>query len=88
MAESTESIGSPLRFPSWQREYEAALAEQDGALFRLRIEVAEAAVLGRLGAILKEGDEHNHEREAIEDVLIHLQLLRKTRLRSEGTRDC
>ena len=35
----------PLRFPNWQREYEAALLETDESVLFKRVEVAEAAIL-------------------------------------------
>jgi hypothetical protein len=78
MADETPSSSSP-RFPAWQGEYEAALQEMDTTRLFKRVEVAEAAVLLRLEAIRKDSD-HHAEREAIDDALNHLKLLKKTRL--------
>ena len=80
MAEEKHSAPSPSpRFPAWQREYEAAVHEMDTTRLFKCVEVAEAAVLLRLEAIRQNSD-HHAEREAIDEALNQLELLKKTRL--------
>jgi hypothetical protein len=69
----------PSRFPAWQSEYEAVLHETDTKRLFKCIEVAEAAVLTRLAAIGKDSA-HHEERQAIDDVLKHLTLLKTEHL--------
>jgi hypothetical protein len=63
------------RFPEWQRLYEAALLEIDRVAMPLRIEAAEEAVINRrINLSFKDG--HTAEREAIEEALKNLRILR------------
>jgi hypothetical protein len=64
-----------LRFPAWQREYEAASRETETKRLSQCIEVADVAVLVRRDAI-RIGAEYRVEREAIEDALTHLDFLK------------
>jgi hypothetical protein len=40
----TTPVSSPLRFPHWQNEYEAALRETDHKMLFKRVEIAEATL--------------------------------------------
>jgi hypothetical protein len=55
----------PLRFPTWQREYESVLLEADKSVLFKRVEVAEAAILTRRDA-LEHDSSSQTERSAIE----------------------
>jgi hypothetical protein len=70
---------TPVRFPAWQREYDAVLNETDTFLLFKRIEVAEARILARLEAIEESGSHHS-ERAAIADALTYLASLKSNRL--------
>jgi hypothetical protein len=79
MADESQSASPSPLFPAWQREYEAVLSETDNTRLFKRVEVAEAAVLLRLEALSKDSDHHT-ERQAIDDALTHLGLLKRNRL--------
>lgn len=68
-----------LRFPAWQRAYEATLQTTDqAALFKL-VEVAESAMLVRRD-LLNGVSSHTDERNALEDALRVLAGIKKERL--------
>ena len=67
-------------FPAWQLEYESALRETDTRRLFKCVEIAEPAVLNRLEAISADSD-HHAEREAIDDALAVLNLIKKRPLR-------
>jgi len=46
-SKQTTPLSSPLRFPHWQNEYEAALRETDHKILFKRVEIAEATLLNR-----------------------------------------
>lgn len=69
----------PNKTSDWQSTYEAALRETDvSALFRL-VEEAEPAIRTRLEELASSRDGHA-ERQALEDALDQLRLLKRTRL--------
>jgi hypothetical protein len=85
---SSESFSSPtqrfpdstLHFPTWQRAYEAVLTETDTrTLFKL-VEIAEAAVLTRR-ASLEGRSNHHSERQALEEALATLVVVKRERLK-------
>ena len=79
-SEHSSTPEPPLRFPAWQREYEAALSETDRfALFK-RIEVAEAAILLRRD-VLGPTRQDDAERQAIKEALAKLKAIKKERLK-------
>jgi predicted aspartyl protease len=73
MADSDPS--SSLRFPDWQREYEAALMETDSDKLQKFVRAAELAILGRLQALVGKAD-HGEERIAMTDALHALRYLK------------
>ncbi len=80
MASEDNSPHPPGRFPTWQHAYEAVLKELDtNTLFKL-VEVAQAAILTRR-ADLEGSSNHHSERQAIEDALANLQVVKKERLK-------
>jgi hypothetical protein len=68
------SFPSPsVLYPEWQPEYQAAL------LGRERVAAAETAIFNRLQAI-SQGSNHTAERQAIEDALASLRVLKRDNL--------
>jgi hypothetical protein len=80
MAASEYLSSRSQRFPAWQPAYEAVLTEADTyALFKL-VEVAEAAVLTRRAALEGSADHHS-ERQAMEEALANLRVVKRDRLK-------
>jgi hypothetical protein len=76
------SSPSNLRYPAWQREYEASLCEPDAAKLLERVHAAEAAIFNRLQELARTPDhlDDRPERRAIADALNALQSLKRNRL--------
>ena len=71
---------SHRRFRDWQNAYEATLAESDtAALFKL-VEIAESSIRIRR-ASLEGSSDHHAERQAMEDALVNLQIVKEERLK-------
>jgi hypothetical protein len=65
---------------AWQRDYEAVLTTADtDALFKL-VEIAQAAILTRR-AELEGSPDHHSERQAIEEALANLRVVKRDRLK-------
>ena len=74
--------GSPspkILYPEWQPEYQAALLELDANKLRERVQTAETAIFKRLQAISQKPD-YSTEREAIEEALASLRVLKGDKL--------
>jgi len=70
---TARGLHTPVRYPAWQREYEAAILEIDPVRVKALISIAHAAIHGRLGSLT-----HEHcpgERDAIANALMFLRLL-------------
>ena len=63
----------------WQNEYAAALVELDREKLSERVAASEAAIFNRLQAISQSSD-HQAERQAIEDALTALRVLKRDEL--------
>jgi hypothetical protein len=68
-----------LLYPEWQNEYAAALVELDREKLSERVAASEAAIFNRLQAISQSSD-HQAERQAIEDALTALRVLKRDEL--------
>jgi hypothetical protein len=68
-----------ILYPEWQYEYQAALLELDRKRLLERVTAAETAIFKRLQAISHDAD-HNAERQAIEDALASLRVLKRDSL--------
>ena len=68
-----------ILYPEWQRDYQAALLELDREKLRERVEAAETAIFKRLQAI-SQSPENQAERQAIEDALAGLRVLKRESL--------
>ena len=68
-----------LRYPHWQREFEAVLREGDPQTLRQRMDAAEAALFLRLQA-LAESAEGEQERQAISKAIGTLRAIQREKL--------
>ena len=78
MADDTPSTPN-LRFPEWQVAYQAALLEVDPQKLPERVKAAEAAIFLRQQALANSSDGHA-ERQAIEDAVAGLRILKRDSL--------
>jgi hypothetical protein len=80
---ATEDSASPhILYPQWQNEYQAALVELDREKLPERVEAAETAIYTRLQQISQRSD-HSAERQAIEDAVAGLRVLKRDSLGKE-----
>ena len=68
-----------ILYSEWQNEYQAALLELDRKKLLERVTAAETAIFNRIQAI---SPSHAAERQAIEDALANLRVLRRDNLAS------
>lgn len=68
-----------ILYPEWQKEFQAAILELNREKLSDRVVTAERAISKRLQALSRSSD-HAGERQAIEDALSSLRLLRKNEL--------
>ena len=66
-----------ILYSEWQNEYQAALLELDRKKLLERVTAAETAIFNRIQAI---SPEHAAERQAIEDALANLRVIRRENL--------
>ena len=66
-----------ILYPKWQNEYQVALLELDRKKLLERVTAAETAIFNRIQAI---SPEHIAERQAIEDALANLRIIRRENL--------
>jgi hypothetical protein len=77
---ATEDPTSPkILYPAWQNEYRAAIVELDRKMLPERIAAAEAAIFKRLQH-LSQGSDGFAERQAIEDALHGLRVVKRDKL--------
>jgi hypothetical protein len=67
------------QYPEWQADYQAALLELEPKKLLERVAAAEAVIFNRLQAIAQSPD-HNLERQAIDDALASLRVLKQQKL--------
>jgi hypothetical protein len=73
------SRSSKILYPEWQAEYQAALLELDPKTLFERVTAAETSIFNRLQAMSHTSDGHA-ERQAIEDALASLRVLKRDNL--------
>jgi hypothetical protein len=79
VTDENTSTSHAIKYPHWQREFEAALREGDGQSLRQRVDAAEAALFLRLQAL--EGSAVGHEeRQAISEAVAALRVLQRDKL--------
>ena len=77
-----DSSPSKLRFPTWQREYEASVNEPDSKRLLKHVHAAETAIFNRLQVLAQHPDspDHKAEHQAIADALGALRVLKRDKL--------
>jgi hypothetical protein len=73
------STSHTIKYPHWQREFEAALREGDPQTLRQRVDAAEAALFLRSQALVGNAQGHA-ERQAISDAIGTLRAIQRERL--------
>ena len=66
-----------ILYPEWQNKYQVALLELDRKKLLERVTAAETAIFNRIQAI---SPEHAAERQAIEDAIASLRVLKTEKL--------
>jgi hypothetical protein len=70
---------SRILYPEWQPEYHAAIVEPNHENLSARVMAAETAIFNRLQSI-SQSSHYQAERQAIEDALASLRVLKRDRL--------
>ena len=76
MGASFEEKGDDLKYPEWQEPLREALLELDKDRLKARVAAAETAIIKRLQIISRTAD-NQEERQAIEDGLANLRVLKR-----------
>jgi hypothetical protein len=79
MTDQDTSTSPNIKYPHWQREFEAALLEGDPQTLRQRVDAAEAALFLRSQA-LAESVEGHAEQQAISDAIRTLRAIQTEKL--------
>jgi hypothetical protein len=79
VSEQNSSTAHTIKYPQWQREFEAALREGDPRSLRQRVDAAEAALFFRLQALAGSA-EAEEERQAISDAREALRTIQRDKL--------
>jgi hypothetical protein len=73
------STSHTIKYPHWQREFEAALREDDPQSLRQRVDVAEAALFLRSQALV-ESAQGQAEQQAMSDAIRILRAIQREKL--------
>jgi len=79
MTDQDASRSQNIKYPHWQREFEAALLEGDPQTLRQRVDAAETAIFLRSQALVGNAQGHA-ERQAISDAIGTLRAIQKEKL--------
>lgn len=79
MTDQDASRSQNIKYPHWQREFEAALLEGDPQTLRQRVDAAETAIFLRSQALVGNAQGHA-ERQAISDAIRTLRSVQKEKL--------
>jgi len=77
------SASPSIKYPHWQREFDAAVREGDPQSLRQRVDAAEAALFLRLQALAGSAGGHA-ELQAISDAMRTLRAIQKEKLGYPG----
>ena len=77
MADAKNPPSPEILYPEWQNEYQVALLELDRKKLLERVKAAESAIFNRIQAI---SPTLAVERQAIEDALANLRVIRRENL--------
>ena len=79
MIDQANFTSQKLKYPHWQREFEAAIGKGDPNTLRERVDAAEAAIFVRSQALASHSEE-TPERQAIADAMQVLRTIQKEKL--------
>ena len=79
MATTEDSPSPHILYPQWQNEYQAAVVELDCEKLSQQVEAAETSIYERLQQI-SQGSDDQAERQAIEDAVAGLRILKRDSL--------
>ena len=79
MTDQDTSRSQNIKYPPWQRVFEAALLEGDPQTLRQRVDAAETAIFLRSQALVGNAQGHA-ERQAISDAIRTLRSIQKEKL--------
>jgi hypothetical protein len=79
MTDQDASRSQNIKYPHWQREFEAALLEGDPQTLRQRVDAAETAIFLRSQALVGSAQGHA-EQQAISDAIRTLRSIQKEKL--------
>jgi hypothetical protein len=83
MTDEDTSTSQNIKYPHWQREFEAALPEGDPQTLRRRVDAAEAAIFLRSQALVGSAQGHP-EQQAISDAIRTLRSIQREKLGYPG----
>jgi hypothetical protein len=78
MTDHDSSTSENIKYPHWQREFEAALREEDPESLRQRVDAAEAAIFVRSQALVD--SPHAQEQQAMSDATRTLRTIQTEKL--------
>jgi hypothetical protein len=79
MTDHDTSASQNIKYPHWQREFEAALLEDDPQKLRQLVDAAEAAIFLRSQALVESPQGHA-EQQAISDAIQTLRAIQREKL--------
>jgi hypothetical protein len=79
LSDHDPSTSQNIKYPHWQRAFEAALVEADLQKLRQRVDAAEAALFLRSQALVEYPQGHA-ERQAISDAIRTLRAIQREKL--------
>ena len=79
MTDDDTSASQNIKYPHWQREFEAALLEGDPQTLRQRVDAAEAVLFLRSQALVGSAQGHA-EQQAISDAMRTLRSIQREKL--------
>jgi hypothetical protein len=79
LTDHDSSTSQNIKYPHWQREFEAALREADPQKLRQRVDAAEAAIFLRSQALVESAQGHA-EQQAISDAIRALRTIQREKL--------
>jgi fatty acid/phospholipid biosynthesis enzyme len=79
MTDQDASRSQNIKYPHWQREFEAALLKGDPQTLRQRVDAAETAIFLRSQALVGNAQGHA-ERQAISNAIRTLRAIQKEKL--------
>jgi len=83
MTDHDTSTSQNIKYPHWQREFEAALLECDAQKLRKLVDAAEAAIFLRSQALVESAQGHE-EQQAISDAIRTLRDIQREKARLSG----